>query len=169
MADDNKLKTEPDKELIKTAFEQLMEHIRHQDDLCHSWTKFYLSIQSGLVVAFAVLTKLVQAAQSSPSAQPNQAEAVWIKMGSIFIVSLGIATVWCMTVIIWREQFWQGRYIARLQQLPQMPEVYPKPWGLPDDPDRRKLKLGYIGKWYLVLAIVLTLMWIAAVCFALSR
>ena len=101
MTDDNKLKTEPDKELVKAAFEQLMEHIRQQDDLCHSWTKYYLSIQSGLVVAFAVLMKLVQPGQCTQA--PSQAEADWLKAGSLLITLLGILTAWFLTAIIHRH------------------------------------------------------------------
>jgi hypothetical protein len=167
VTDDNKLKTEPDKELTQAAFEQLMEHIRHQDDLCHSWTKYYLSIQSGLAVAFAVLAKLLSAGQPSPAAQPSQAEALWSKGGSLFIALLGIATAWCLTLIIRREQFWQGRYVAQIRRLPQMPEVYRELWGPPDEPDPKTL--GYMGKVYLGLCVVLSVAWVVAGIFAISR
>lgn len=166
MTDDNKLKTEPDSELAKAAFEQLMEHIRHQDDLCHSWTKYYLSIQSGLAVAFAILKKLVSTGQSSLAAQSGQAEALWSKAGSLFIVILGIATVWCLTFIIWREHFWQGRYAAQIRMLPLMPEVYRESW-VPSDTDH--MKLGFMGKVYLGLGVVLSLAWIVVGIFAISQ
>ena len=160
MTNDDKLKTQPDKELTQATFEQLMEHIRHQDDLCHSWSKYYLSIQAGLAVAFAVLKRLVSAGQ------PSQADVLWSKGGSLFIVILGIATAWCLTAIIWREHFWQGRYVAQIRTLPLMPEVYRQSW-VPSDTDH--MKLGFIGKVYLGLAIVLSLAWIGAGIFAISQ
>ena len=43
--------TEPAQELVKAELEQLMEHIRHQVDLCRSHTNYYLSIQAGLAIA----------------------------------------------------------------------------------------------------------------------
>jgi hypothetical protein len=186
VTDDNKLKTEPDKELVKAAFEQLMGHIRQQDDLCHSWTKYYLSIQSGLAVAFAVLMKLVQTGQCPQTGQPSQAEALWIKAGSLFIALLGILTAWFLTAIIHREQSWQGRYIVQVRRLPLKLEVYRESWGPPDESNPEESKprkpsyidkvyrslwkeCGYIGQRYTLLWIMLSVAWIVAALFAISR
>ena len=48
----------PDKEVIIAAFSELMGHIRKRDELVHSWTKYYLTIQAGLAIALAFLVRL---------------------------------------------------------------------------------------------------------------
>jgi hypothetical protein len=135
----------PDKELALSAFEQLMEHVRKQDDLIHSWTKYYLSVQAALAVALSFLIKL----------QP--AKGILVSTGSVFIPLLGIVTSICLTNIILREQFWQGRYIAQIRKLPLIPEIYRGEWA-PDEPDP-ELR-GYIGKQFCWLRNSLVAGWV---------
>jgi hypothetical protein len=44
-----------DKDLVRDVFDQLSQQIRKQDDLVHSWTKYYLTIQAALAVALSFL------------------------------------------------------------------------------------------------------------------
>lgn len=119
-----------DKDTVRAVYDQLMEHVRKQDDLIHSWTKYHLSIQAGLAVALSFLMKL------------GPAEGIFGNAGGVFVPLLGIATSFCITNIILREQMWQGRYIAQIRKLPQMPETYREAWA-PSEPDPEKR--SYIG------------------------
>jgi hypothetical protein len=135
----------PDKEVIIAAFSELMGHIRKQDELVHSWTKYYLTIQAGLAIALAFLVRL------------GPTEGVLINAGSLFIPFLGIITAICLTNIIIREQMWQGRYIAQLTQLPLLPEVYKLEWA-PSEPDPHKR--GYIANQFHLLRNVIIGGWL---------
>ncbi len=127
---------EPDKDLIRTVFVQLMEHIRKQDDLIHSWTKYYLSIQAALAVALSFLMKL------------GPGDGILVNTGSVFIPLLGIVTSIRLTNIILRESMWQGRYIAQIRRLPELPETYREDWA-PANPDPKRR--GYVAHqfWWL--------------------
>jgi len=129
------------------AFGQLLEQIRKQDDLIHSWTKYYLSIQAGLAVALAFLIK-VKGGESG----------LLMKVGFLFLPILGIATTWCLTNIIVREHKWQGRYIIALRKLNKAPSVY----DIDPDPE----KPGYIARQFLCLRWVLVIGW--SVLFVIS-
>lgn len=136
----------PDEQLIRTVFEQLMEHVRKQDELVHSWTKYYLSVQAALAVALSFLIKL------------GPAEGILINTGTVFIPLLGAVTTICLTNIILREQMWQGRYVAQIRKLPRMPETYREEWA-PAEPDPQRR--GYIGQQFWWLRNVLVAAWIA--------
>ena len=135
----------PEKELVLTAFKELMGHIRKQDELVHSWTKYHLSIQAGLAIAVAFLVKL------------GPTEGVLINVGSLFIPLLGITTAICLTNVIIREQMWQGRYIAQIVKLPLMPEIYKPEWG-PYEPNPQKR--SYIANQFWTLRKVIIVGWI---------
>jgi hypothetical protein len=97
--------------------------VREQDTLIQNWTKFYLSIQAGLAVALYYL-------MSRDSSSALELRIV----GNLAIPLLGVVTTIAVTNIIVREHFWQGRYVAQIRKLPQMPEVYKREW-VPDEPD----------------------------------
>jgi hypothetical protein len=128
-------------ESCNIAFTQLLEQIRKQDDLVHSWTKYFLSIQSALAVALAFLINL----QSS-------GDALLVKAGLLLLPVLGIATTWYLTNIIVRETQWQGRYITALRRLKGMPQIWDR------DPDPNKP--GYIAGQFIRLRRVLVAIWI---------
>lgn len=132
-------------DLIKAAFEQLMQNVRSQDELVHSWTKFYLSIQAALAIALSFLMN------------PNPSHIALANIGSIVIPLFGIATSICITIIIWREQRWQGRYIMQIRRLKHMPETFRQEWA-PSDSD--PAKLSYLGKQYLWLLCFVVAGWI---------
>lgn len=117
-------------ELLSSAFSQIMEHIRKQDDLVHSWTKFYLSIQAGMAIALAFLLNMT-------SNEPK----IIVKIGLLFIPLLGITSTICLTNIIVREHKWQGRYIQMLKNIPNIPIIY----DISPDPKEP----GYIAKQFL--------------------
>jgi hypothetical protein len=109
-------KIEYEKNFIIAAFEQLMEHVRRQEELVHSWTKYYLSIQAALAIAISYLISL------------GPMQGTFVNIGLIFIPFLGITTSICITSIIHREQKWQGRYIMQIGSLHQMPLIYKDDW-----------------------------------------
>ena len=135
---------QPDRELVKVTYQQLMEHIRKQDDRAHSWTKFYLSIQAALAVALSFLMTL------------SSSQDLLVSVGSVFIPFLGIATAVCLTNIICREMMWQGRYISQIRKLTVLPETYRKGW-VPEDPGPEKR--GYIAQQFWWLRIILIVGW----------
>lgn len=154
---DNHSETEnsqPDKELIQSAFEQLWGQVRKQDDLIHSWTQFYMYIQAGLGVALAFLLKL------SPS------QSILANGGNLIIPVLGMTTAFFLTRIIMREHFWQGRYMWRIRQLPGMPEIIQQNW-VPSEP--QECKRGYISNQLWWLRIVLMGGWALVALLSLSR
>jgi len=134
-----------DKEVIIAAFSELMGHIRKQDDLVHSWTKYYLTIQAGLAIALAFLAQL------------GPTEGVLVNAGSLFIPFLGIITAICFTNIINREQMWQGRYIDQLRLLPLFPEVYKVEW-VPSEPNPQER--GYTANQFQLLRYVIIGGWV---------
>jgi hypothetical protein len=144
----------PDKDLIRVVFEQLMEHARKQEDLVHSWTKYYLSVQAALAVALSFLIKL------------GPAEGILINVGSVFIPFLGIVTSICLTNIILRELFWQGRYIAQIRNLPLKYEIYRSEW-VPSEPDPDSH--SYIGKQFCWLRFFLIAGWVIWIFVLLYR
>jgi hypothetical protein len=127
-------------ELRGKAFVQLLEFIKKQDDLIHSWTKYFLTIQAGLAIALAFLLKMT-----------TEKSDLLVKVGSLFLPVLGIATTICLTNIIIHEHKWQGRYIKSLKNLPNIPVIYEI------DPDPEKP--GYIAKQFLWLRWVLIIGW----------
>lgn len=143
-----------DKDMVRAVYEQLMETSRKQDDLVHSWTKFYLTIQAGLAVALSFLVRL------------DPAHGFVVNAGSMFVPLLGIATSHYLTNIILREQMWQGRYIAQIRRLPQLPETYREPW-VSDEPDPEKR--SYIGKQFGALRRAVIAGWMAWLVLAVSH
>jgi hypothetical protein len=133
-----------DTDLVRPIFEQLMEHVRKQDDLIHSWTKYYLSVQAALAVALSFLIKL------------GSAEDILVNTGSVFIPFLGIVTSICLTNIILREHFWQGRYITQIIELRLKPEAYRAKW-VPKELDFHHH--GYISKQFRLLRYFLITGW----------
>ena len=133
-----------DNELIRTTYEQLMQHVRKQDDLIHSWTKYYLSIQAALAIALSFLIKL------------ENTEKTLVNMGSLLIPFLGIVTSIYLTNIILREQLWQGRYVWQIMALPKIPKTYLESW-LRAEPNPNEH--GYVGKQFLKLRIALIVGW----------
>ena len=136
-----KVKAEP---LVEAAFTEIMSTIRNQDELIHSWTRFYVTIQSGLIVAVGFLFKL------GPTAT-----APLRNIGAILIAGLGIAFAAVLTNIIVREHKWQGHFIRALRRLPGIPEIYEKD-PTPDKP-------GYIAKQFLALRWVVIVIWLVVV------
>ncbi|MBA7567672.1 hypothetical protein ES708_09387 [subsurface metagenome] len=135
---------ENDKEITENmqeiAFSQLLEQIRKQDDLIHSWTKYYLSIQAGLAVALAFVLKL----------NGNEND-ILMKVGLLFFPILGIATAWCLTNIIVREHKWQGSYIKAIRKLNKTPIVYES------EPDPQEH--GFIARQFILLRRILVFVW----------
>ncbi len=127
-------------EMKGKAFVQILEHIRKQDDLIHSWTKYYLSIQAGLAIALAFILRLT-----------TETSDCLIKVGSLILPFLGIATAFYITRIIVREHKWQGRYICSLNKLRNLPVIYET------DPDPEKP--GYIARQFLQIRWVLIIGW----------
>jgi len=128
-----------------------MNTIRNQDELIHSWTRFYLSVQTGLVVAMGFLLNL----QAAKNTAPLQS------MGPVVISILGIALTLVLTNVIVREHHWQGRYIRALRRLPGAPEIY----DIDPDPNRP----GYIARQFLGLRWVLIPIWLAVGVFSIGR
>ncbi len=137
--------TTPSIDLVRPVYDQLMQHVRKQDDLIHSWTKYYLSIQAALAIALAFLIRL------APT------DGVLVNAGGVFIPFLGVVTSICLTNIILREQFWQGRYIVQIRNLPLIPETYSKEW-VPSEPN--PTKRGYIGEQFWSLRKILITGWV---------
>ncbi len=127
-------------EIKGKAFVQILEQIRKQDDLIHSWTKYYLSIQAGMAIALAFILRLT-----------TERSILLIRVGSLFIPILGISTTVLLTRIIVREHKWQGRYIRSLNKLKDLPVIYE------NDPDPEQL--GYIAKQFLWIRWVLIVGW----------
>jgi hypothetical protein len=145
MTDQDKLSDE----IKGKAFVQIMENIRKQDDLIHSWTKYYLSIQAGLAIALAFILGF--------TAEKN---GFLMKVGSLFLPLLGIVTTVLLTRIIVREHKWQGRYICSLNKIKNLPVIYENAF----DPE----KPGYIAKQFLWIRWFLIAGWIViAVIFGL--
>ena len=138
------VKGQPNIRLIQSAFEQLFQMVRRQDDLIHSWTKFYLSIQAGLAVALSFLIRL------------GSSQAQLVIAGNLAIPFLGIATTIVLTKIIVREHFWQGRYIVQITKLPAMPETFRRDW-VPGEPDENKR--GYNAQQFCGLRNILVAGW----------
>ena len=127
-------------EIKGIAFVQILEQIRKQDDLIHSWTKYYLSIQAGMAIALAFILRLT-----------TERSILLIRVGSLFIPILGISTTVLLTRIIVREHKWQGRYIRSLNKLKDLPVIYE------NDPDTEQP--GYIAKQFLWIRWVLIIGW----------
>jgi len=127
-------------EIKGKAFVQILEQIRKQDDLIHSWTKYYLSIQAGMAIALAFILRLT-----------TERSILLIRVGSLFIPILGISTTVLLTRIIVREHKWQGRYIRSLNKLKDLPVIYE------NDPDTEQP--GYIAKQFLWIRWVLIIGW----------
>lgn len=127
-------------EIKGKAFVQILEQIRKQDDLIHSWTKYYLSIQAGMAIALAFILRLT-----------TERSILLIRVGSLFIPILGISTTVLLTRIIVREHKWQGRYIRSLNKLKDLPVIYE------NDPDPEQT--GYIAKQFLWIRWVLIIGW----------
>lgn len=127
-------------EIKGIAFVQILEQIRKQDDLIHSWTKYFLSIQAGLAVALAFILRLT-----------TETSDCLIKVGSLFLPILGISTTVLLTRIIVREHKWQGRYIRSLNKLKNLPVIYE------NDPDPEQP--GYIARQFLWIRWVLIIGW----------
>ena len=145
MSDTDIMNVTPEKELVLTAFKELMGHIRKQDELVHLWTKHYLSIQVALAIALGFLVRV------------GPTEDLVVNVGNLFIPLLGITTAIRLTNVIIREHMWQGRYIAQIVKLPLMPEIYNTEWG-PYEPNPPKR--GYIAKQFWALRIVIIFGWI---------
>jgi hypothetical protein len=62
----------------------------------------------------------------------------------------------CLTNIILRELFWQGRLIAQIRKPPLIPETYRAEWA-PEEPDPQVR--GYVGVQFSRLRNVLILGW----------
>jgi len=127
-------------EIKGIAFVQILELIIKQDDLIHSWTKYYLSIQAGMAIALAFILRLT-----------TERSILLIRVGSLFIPILGISTTVLLTRIIVREHKWQGRYIRSLNKLKDLPVIYE------NDPDTEQP--GYIAKQFLWIRWVLIIGW----------
>ena len=127
-------------EIKGKAFVQILEQIRKQDDLIHSWTKYYLSIQAGMAIALAFILRLT-----------TERSSLLIRVGSLLIPILGISTTVLLTRIIVREHKWQGRFIRSLNKIKDLPVIYE------NDPDPEQP--GYIAKQFLWIRWVLIIGW----------
>jgi len=127
-------------EIKGIAFVQILELIRKQDDLIHSWTKYYLSIQAGMAIALAFILRLT-----------TERSSLLIRVGSLLIPILGISTTVLLTRIIVREHKWQGRFIRSLNKIKDLPVIYE------NDPDPEQP--GYIAKQFLWIRWVLIIGW----------
>ena len=134
-------------ELFSSFFNQLMVQIEKQDDLIHSWTKYYLSIQSALAVALAFLLQQLAGSGSD----------FVVKAGLLFIPVLGISTTWCFTDVIVREHIWQGHYIRVIRKLQSLPNFQSLPQIYDSDPTPGRP--GYIARRFLFLRVVLISGW----------
>ncbi len=128
-------------EMRATVFTQLMQQIRKQDDLVHSWTKYFLSIQAGIAAALAFLIQM-----------EAKGSGLLITAGLLLLPCLGITTTVFLTRLIIRDLKWQGRYILALRKLKGVPGIY----DFDPDPNRR----GFQARQFLWLHWILIIGWV---------
>ena len=99
-------------QLKSTAVQQLMEQIRKQDELIHSWTATLVTTQGGLLTAAGFLWN---------------ASSIGIHtkgLGTLLLGCLAAVVTWTCTDSIRSECLWQGKYISYLKAVPGNDWIY---------------------------------------------
>ena len=124
------------------AARHLVSLITNQDQVTKTWVQFLITVEAGLVVAFAFLMK----------SEGNGPFPDWfIQTGSSLIPAAGILFAIVLTLIIIRERQWQSWYVQRFTSLPNLSlsEIFPVEGQLV-----RAQPIGYIS-WVIIIVAAL--------------
>jgi hypothetical protein len=133
-----------------TQLGQLMESIRKQDDLVHSWTTTLVTVQGGIVAAVGLLWSAAPAIVG-----------VRLKTAVTCVLALiAIAACWCFVYAAIRDLAWQGRYIKYVKALE--PSLFA-------DVDPKPDKWGWQATLYAGLGTAMTVFWLLAIVAAVVK
>ena len=133
-----------------TQLTQLMESVRKQDDLVHSWTTTLVTVEGGIVAAVGLLWG------AAPAVVGIRLKAI----ATFALAAIAIAACWTFVSAAISDLSWQGRYIKYVKAVePSLfADVDPKPesWG-------RQAKL------YAVLGAAISGFWVLAIIAAVVK
>ena len=93
-------------DIVTTVLEQLMQQVRHEDELIHSWTRTLVTAQGGLLAGAGVLWSATGVGIHSKG------------LGSLLLTILAVAVARACAATIRSECRWQGQYISYVQAIP---------------------------------------------------
>ena len=94
------------------VFQELIESIRKQDDLVHSWTKTLLAVEGGCVAALAYILK----------GNGITGDLVFITIYGVIVV--GAVGSWVCCQAIESDLKWQGQLITYVQKIDSTATMY---------------------------------------------
>ena len=133
-----------------TKLGQLMESIRKQDDLVHSWTTTLVTVQGGIAVAVGFLW----------SAAPAIVGIRLKTAATCILAAIAIVACWSFVLAAISDLRWQGRYIRYVKALE--PSLF-------HDVDPKPEKWGRQTKLYVGLGVTITMFWLLAIVVALLK
>jgi len=133
-----------------TQLAQLMESIRKQDDLVHSWTTTLVTVQGGIVAAVGLLW----------SAAPAIVGIRLRTAATCTLAVIAIVACWSFVSAAISDLAWQGRYIKYVKALE--PALFA-------DVDPKPDKWGWQAKLYAGLGGAMTAFWLLAIVAALVK
>jgi hypothetical protein len=93
-------------DIVTTVLDQLMQQVRNEDELIHSWTRTLVTVQGGLLAGAGVLWNATGVGVHSKG------------LGSLLLTILAIAVARACAATIRSECRWQGQYISYVQSIP---------------------------------------------------
>jgi len=130
--------------LDDTKLAQLMESVRKQDDLVHSWTTTLVAVEGGIVAAVGLLWG------AAPGIVGIRIKAV----ATIALAVIALAACWAFVSATISDLTWQGRYINYVKAME--PSIFA-------DVDPRPEKWGRQQRLYALLGVAMTAFWILTI------